>query len=695
MSKFSIRTQVFAFAGAFLALMICSALIALVSNTRVGVLVLDSSHAVEIDIGIAEVHSGTEATLLSVLMIDRGEPTAYDDMDNNLATVVGGLDTALAMMAEQTAHQSVYGPVTESLTDLRTRLAGLHSEVPKIREALGHERSRDFRNRVIPLLQSSLETLNAEHNVLKANAESSNTQMLDVVEMSTMAVVGSLIVSIVAGLGLALLFGRKLANPIQRSARAVGQIADKEYDTEIADTERKDELGEIARQLDVLRNKLSKGDAAAKRVNTENDRRAELFLTLGTAMSQLKAGDLEERIISGDWDDLGENYVSLCDDFNELAATLEELVGSLRNSAKTVEGNSCELSNMSNEMSRRAEVQAATLEESAAALDELSESVQCAASRAQEADEQVVEGRRRAQEGGEVMTQAMQAMSSIAKSSEQITQIIGVIDDIAFQTNLLALNAGVEAARAGESGKGFAVVASEVRGLAQRAAESASEIKDLVLGSTAQVEDGEKLVQQTSVTLGQIVESVTAVSEMVAGIAISAREQASAVKEINVGVAELDKVTQQNAAMVGDATTSSQELSQEASRLTDLLERFAGAGDTNGLSSDHITGEVDSITEGHNTLSENAEEDLPSYSEPKEEMGYFDHQIETPPMAAIDNNDFEDSAAGSWDEQPTSVQVTPPEPEVDTWAHDLPEPEPVPMDPHQSIAANADQWKEF
>ncbi len=691
MSRFSIRTQVFAFAGAFLALMVCSAIISLVTNTRVGGLVQKTSHAAEIDASVAGAFSSAEFALLSILMIDRGEPTAFDDLDMSLADAVSGLDKALSVMAEHQSDYAIYNKAVEPLTATKSDLAGLHQEVPNIREALGHERSRDFRNRVIPLLQASLETLEAEHILLMENAQRSNTLMLDIVDTSSVIVVGALVVSIVAGFGLALLFGRKLANPIQRSVVAVGQIADKKYDTDVPDIERKDELGEIARQLDVLRVKLSKGDAASKRVKSENDRRAELFEALGSAMSNLKDGDLEDRIASDDWGDLGEGYVNLCEDFNGLATTLEELVGSLRNSAKTVEDNSRELSNMSNEMSRRAELQAATLEESAAALDELSESVQCAASRAQEADEKVVEGRRRAQEGGEVMTQAMEAMSSIAKSSEQITQIIGVIDDIAFQTNLLALNAGVEAARAGESGKGFAVVASEVRGLAQRSAESASEIKDLVLNSTAQVEDGEKLVQQTSVTLGQIVESVTGVSEMVAGIAISAREQAGAVKEINVGVAELDKVTQQNAAMVGDATTSSQELSHEASRLTDLLESFAGENkinETPAVSSPEPFAPHSGGSEADSTVLVSDQAGVP------DEPELYDQDLEVGAMPLDSTLEIVDEPNTSWEEQPVHTALV--DAELDTWApQDQGVTEPEPMEPHQPVASNADQWKEF
>ncbi|MBP0482706.1 methyl-accepting chemotaxis protein [Sagittula sp. M10.9X] len=377
---------------------------------------------------------------------------------------------------------------------------------------------------------------------------------------------------------LSTLFGRALSRPIRRARDRILSMAEHDYHSPISDQRRGDEVGGIAQGLESLRGKLQEAERNEKRAKEENGRRVELFQTLGVAMSQLRGGRLQSRIAAGDWNDLGDSYVQLCSDFNDLAVALQVLVDSLRASTGTVQTNAHELSSMSDEMSRRAEMQAATLEESAAALDVLAAGVKSAADRAEDADRKVVEGRRRAEQGGEVMGRALQAMSSIAKSSEQISQIITVIDDIAFQTNLLALNAGVEAARAGESGKGFSVVASEVRGLAQRASESANEIKELVLNSADQVEDGERLVQATSETLTHIVESVTEVSEMVAGIATLSREQAGNVEEINVGIGELDKVTQQNAAMVSQTSTASQQLTVEATRLSDLLTRFTGGG---------------------------------------------------------------------------------------------------------------------
>ncbi|MBO9466940.1 methyl-accepting chemotaxis protein [Tropicibacter sp. R15_0] len=695
MSRFSIRAQIFALAGAFLVLMLGGALFALINNTRVATLVKETSHAAEVDFQVSEALSAAEGALLSVLMIDRAEPGAYETLSATLSASVSSMDKALAGLPEVDFSSDVQEQVTQDLTISRSELDALFKEIPAFQAEQGFKRSRDFRNRVIPLLQAKVALLAENHRVLRQNSEAKTTDMLSVVSATTTAVIAGIVVSTILGIALALVFGKMLATPIRRVTHSVGLIAEKDYAEEIPDTNRRDEIGEIMRQLDVLRTKLSKGEKAAANVKIEHERRAELFVELGHAMSKLKAGDLSDRIECDDWQDLGESYVDLCQDFNDLANTLAELVKSLRDSARTVEGNSCELSNMSNEMSRRAEVQAATLEESAAALDELSESVQGAATRAQEADEQVVEGRRRAEEGGQVMHQALEAMSSIAKSSDQITQIIGVIDDIAFQTNLLALNAGVEAARAGESGKGFAVVASEVRGLAQRAAESASEIKDLVLNSTAQVEDGEKLVQQTSETLGLIVESVTNVSETVSGIAISAREQASAVKEINVGVAELDKVTQQNAAMVGDATTSSQELSGEASRLTELLERFAGASEPMEV---HEPVELDL---DHDSLANfGGEAASQSNSEPQQvsssgSLGQGLKQAGSTSGVDLDlTQDLDgDNMDSNWENQPT--HSAPVDADVETWSADLPEPEPVPMDPHQPVAANADQWKEF
>ena len=247
-------------------------------------------------------------------------------------------------------------------------------------------------------------------------------------------------------------------------------------------------------------------------------------------------------------------------------------------STEAIAAGSREISAASDDLSRRTEQQAATLEETAAALDEITVTVRKTSEGAKHAREVVGEARTDAEQSSGVVRRAVEAMDKIEKSSHEINQIIGVIDEIAFQTNLLALNAGVEAARAGDAGRGFAVVASEVRALAQRSAEAAREIKGLLSASSTEVDHGVKLVGETGQSLERIVGKIIEINSVVADMATSAQEQATALQQVNTAVNEMDHVTQQNAAMAEQANAASRSLSQESDRLAEQIGQFQVGG---------------------------------------------------------------------------------------------------------------------
>jgi methyl-accepting chemotaxis protein len=284
--------------------------------------------------------------------------------------------------------------------------------------------------------------------------------------------------------------------------------------------------------------------------------------------SEIAEGNLEVRF------DNDTKATGLYASMREMAENLRNIVIEVRQSTEAVAGGAGEIAQGNADLSQRTEEQASSLEETASSMEELTSTVKQNAENARQANQMAEGARREAENGGQVVSQAVSAMTEINASSKKIADIIGVIDEIAFQTNLLALNAAVEAARAGDQGRGFAVVAQEVRKLAQRSADSAKEISDLIKDSLVKVEEGSKLVDASGSALQEIMQSVKSVTDVVAEIAAASAEQTSGIEQVNKAVMQMDEVTQQNAALVEEAAAASKSLETQAENMRQQMSFF-------------------------------------------------------------------------------------------------------------------------
>ena len=458
-------------------------------------------------------------------------------------------------------------------------------------------REREFANRAS--ITKDLAALNEAANELNAEIErivkGAQTSAGDATQ-STMAMMSSSSLwlmligaaAVLAAAGIAFFIVRpKIVVRLRHLSKVTRSIAEGQLETTIGDRGA-DEIGDVAGAVRIFRDaaieklrlerEAQEQQTVAAEERTRNEqardaaaRQVEMVVgMLGRALSGMAQGDLQVRLD----DQCAPEYEQVKEDFNAALTTLQETIFAIKSSAAEVSNASAEISASTTDLSQRTEEQAANLEETSSSLERIAALVRKNAERAQQASQFAGKTRTVADRGGDVVNQAMGAMSRIEESSREISDIINLIDEIARQTNLLALNAAVEAARAGEAGRGFAVVASEVRNLAQRSSEAAKGIRDLITSSSGRVQEGVQFVNRAGSALKDIVDSIKQVVDIVSEIAAASGEQASGIDEVNKALGRMDEVTQQNSALVEENAATAKALSQQASEMTERVDFF-------------------------------------------------------------------------------------------------------------------------
>ncbi len=484
-----------------------------------------------------------------------GKSGRLANFGSDLAEVRKAIEVDLKELVESGAPAGDFAPIDDAIDGGGERMNALLTELTEAAANLASKRTEE------------------------ARAESRNALILQ-------AVVGLLVMG--SMLALIWFHGNALRRGILGLRDSMQRIHSGDLTSAVAALDRGDEIGEMARSVDLFRTaamekRSIEQKAAASRDEMEHERERQAAEreqavarikaavdALGRALNQLAEGNLAVAIR----EPFEEGLDTLRRDFNNTVERLSHVLSNVKENVVSIDSNGRQMRSAADDLARRTERQAASLEQTSAALEEITVTVKTATNRAEEASRMVGETRINAEESGRIVSEAISAMARIEGASNEIGKIINVIDEIAFQTNLLALNAGVEAARAGEAGKGFAVVAQEVRELAQRAAGAAKDIKALVSRSGNEVETGVKLVQATGDALGRIGANVVRINEHMSSIVQAAREQSTGLNEINAAVSQLDQMTQQNAAMVEQTNAASHTLAQDAEKLSELLSQF-------------------------------------------------------------------------------------------------------------------------
>ncbi|WJR65321.1 HAMP domain-containing methyl-accepting chemotaxis protein [Neorhizobium sp. CSC1952] len=590
MSRLSIRSSLIAVFGAIAALTAVLSWAAISSLSHVAgnldTISNNSLRSVQASKNIETAILGMTIAYMSHLTTtsDFGMEAAEKLITEQSAALKSALDTYKPMISGDDEKQLV----DQIATGVDKYVAGGEKMLGfsrKASDARARVEMEKMRIAIQPVMEAVTELVKG--NADEAVVETAKAEATYASALTTMYAILGVVFALIAGAAVYVLTG--IARPIQRITASMSNLAAGDTATGIPFAGRKDEVGAMAGAVEVFRQAAisnrqlqeeaeeARARAEADRIRLQEEAEAAAQARLQEATSGLAAG--LRRLASGDLafqltEPFAPDFEALREDLNSAVARLSSALSEVASSAQSIDSGSREVSQSADDLSKRTEQQAASLEETAAALDEITANVSNSSKRADEAKAIAREANASAAQSGSVVANAVDAMQRIEQSSSQISNIIGVIDEIAFQTNLLALNAGVEAARAGEAGKGFAVVAQEVRELAQRSANAAKEIKDLIRNSGAEVQNGVKLVRETGDALKTIEAHVVTINEHISAIATAAREQSVGLAEVNSAVNQMDQVTQQNAAMVEETNAAGANLASESSKLRDLIGRF-------------------------------------------------------------------------------------------------------------------------
>ncbi|AUQ48890.1 putative methyl-accepting chemotaxis protein [Phaeobacter inhibens] len=508
-----------------------------------------------------------ENLLLSRIYVEKyflsRDSAHFEEANAYITAAIDSLPRVVVLSSTQ-EEKDLAESASEEIALFQEQLAEIQVAITQVDEI-----SARYLDKIGPEMQNSFERL-AESIVATQNELGPNGQAI-VDRMFVLVPVVGLLCTAIAVL-LSVTVGRWIVVPLRQAIKTTNRLGQGKTDVDIVGAEQRHELGQLAQALVVFRQAhLDRDRIAQERENRAREEQADVVNALSEGLELLADGTLSARIN----ETFPEEYDALRVNFNAAMEKLQAAIQSVVSSTESIRSGASEINQSSSELSMRTETQAATLAQTAAALATLTDTVQSTASGAEKANAYASETKRSAEESGEVLEQTITAMAEIRESSEKISQIISVINDIAFQTNLLALNAGVEAARAGEAGRGFAVVASEVRALAQRASSASDEIEGLISNSSQHVQDGVSLVEKTFGSLKQMIEKITSVNGLVEEIAGATKEQSTGISEINTAITQLDGVTQQNAAMVEETTAAAQMLDTDANTLNGLTAVFS------------------------------------------------------------------------------------------------------------------------